>query len=91
MCIDKNVIIGNFVKIQNGVSIYDGVEIEDYVFLGPHMTFTNDLYPRRLVKNMGFLWSMKKSVHCCKTFLFEKRCWEAVARVNHRPSRRPVI
>ncbi|BDG30665.1 acyltransferase [Parageobacillus thermoglucosidasius] len=44
--IDKNVIIGNCVKIQNGVSIYDGVEIEDYVFLGPHMTFTNDLYPR---------------------------------------------
>jgi UDP-2-acetamido-3-amino-2,3-dideoxy-glucuronate N-acetyltransferase len=34
------------VKIQNGVSVYHGVTIEDDVFCGPHMTFTNDLYPR---------------------------------------------
>ena len=38
--------IGDRVKIQNGVSIYHGVTVEDDVFLGPHMTFTNDLYPR---------------------------------------------
>jgi len=38
--------IGNNVKIQNGVSVYEGVKVEDDVFLGPHMTFTNDLYPR---------------------------------------------
>lgn len=44
--IDTNVIIGNNVKIQNGVSVYNGVAIEDDVFCGPHMTFTNDLYPR---------------------------------------------
>lgn len=44
--IDANVVIGNNVKIQNGVSIYNGVTIEDDVFCGPHMTFTNDLYPR---------------------------------------------
>lgn len=44
--IDKGVSIGNNVKIQNGVSVYDGVEVEDDVFLGPHMTFTNDLNPR---------------------------------------------
>ncbi|MFN8177000.1 MAG: acyltransferase [bacterium] len=44
--IDHTVSIGNHVKIQNGVSIYHGVTIEDDVFLGPHMTFTNDLYPR---------------------------------------------
>jgi UDP-2-acetamido-3-amino-2,3-dideoxy-glucuronate N-acetyltransferase len=44
--IDIDVIIGDNVKIQNGVSIYHGVEIEDDVFLGPHMTFTNDLNPR---------------------------------------------
>jgi UDP-2-acetamido-3-amino-2,3-dideoxy-glucuronate N-acetyltransferase len=44
--IDHTVVIGNRVKIQNGVSIYHGVTIEDDVFLGPHMTFTNDLYPR---------------------------------------------
>lgn len=44
--IDVDVEIGNNVKIQNGVSVYHGVKVEDDVFLGPHMTFTNDLYPR---------------------------------------------
>ena len=44
--IGKNVRIGNFVKIQNNVSVYEGVELEDYVFCGPSMTFTNDLTPR---------------------------------------------
>ena len=44
--IDADVVIGNNVKIQNGVSVYKGVTIEDDVFCGPHMTFTNDLYPR---------------------------------------------
>jgi acetyltransferase-like isoleucine patch superfamily enzyme len=44
--IDHTVVIGNRVKIQNGVSIYHGVTVEDDVFLGPHVTFTNDLYPR---------------------------------------------
>ncbi len=44
--IDADVTIGNNVKIQNGVSVYKGVTIEDDVFCGPHMTFTNDLYPR---------------------------------------------
>jgi UDP-2-acetamido-3-amino-2,3-dideoxy-glucuronate N-acetyltransferase len=44
--IDSDVVIGNNVKIQNGVSVYHGVTIEDDVFCGPHMTFTNDMYPR---------------------------------------------
>ncbi len=44
--IDHTVVIGDRVKIQNGVSIYHGVTIEDDVFLGPHVTFTNDLFPR---------------------------------------------
>jgi len=44
--IDKNVVIGDNVKIQNFVSIYYGVTLEDDVFVGPHATFTNDLYPR---------------------------------------------
>lgn len=38
--------IGNGVKVQNNVSIYEGVELEDYVFCGPSMVFTNDLTPR---------------------------------------------
>jgi UDP-2-acetamido-3-amino-2,3-dideoxy-glucuronate N-acetyltransferase len=44
--VDADVVIGHNVKIQNGVSVYHGVTIEDDVFCGPHMTFTNDLYPR---------------------------------------------
>lgn len=48
--IDSGVKIGNNCKIQNYVSIYKGVFIEDDVFIGPAVTFTNDLYPR------SFLW-----------------------------------
>ena len=42
----NNVKIGNNVKIQNNVSVYEGVELEDYVFCGPSMVFTNILQPR---------------------------------------------
>ena len=42
----NNVIIGNHVKIQNNISIYEGVELEDYVFCGPSMVFTNIKIPR---------------------------------------------
>jgi len=44
--ISNHVIIGNYVKVQNNVSIYEGVELEDGVFCGPSMVFTNDLTPR---------------------------------------------
>jgi UDP-2-acetamido-3-amino-2,3-dideoxy-glucuronate N-acetyltransferase len=44
--ISNKVKIGNGVKIQNNVSVYEGVELEDYVFCGPSMVFTNDLTPR---------------------------------------------
>ena len=44
--VDEHVRIGNRVKVQNNVNIYHGVTIEDDVFLGPSMTFTNDMYPR---------------------------------------------
>ena len=44
--IGNNVKIGNYVKIQNNVSIYEGVELEDYVFCGPSMVFTNIKVPR---------------------------------------------
>ncbi len=42
----NNVVIGNGVKIQNNVSVYEGVILEDYVFCGPSMVFTNVLTPR---------------------------------------------
>ncbi len=44
--IGKKALIGNYVKIQNNVSVYDCVTLEDYVFCGPSMVFTNDPKPR---------------------------------------------
>ncbi len=44
--VDFDVQIGDNVKIQNYVSVYHGVEIEDGVFVGPHVCFTNDNLPR---------------------------------------------
>ncbi|MBM2816775.1 MAG: wbpD [Ignavibacteria bacterium] len=44
--VGNNVTIGNFVKIQNNVSVYEGVTLEDYVFCGPSMVFTNVMDPR---------------------------------------------
>ena len=49
--IDEHVKIGNRVKIQNNVNVYHGVTVEDDVFLGPSMTFTNDMYPRSFNAN----------------------------------------
>lgn len=43
--IDKGVVIGDNCKIQNNVSIYTGVNVGNNVFIGPSVTFTNDLYP----------------------------------------------
>jgi UDP-2-acetamido-3-amino-2,3-dideoxy-glucuronate N-acetyltransferase len=42
----NGVTIGNNVKIQNNVSIYEGVTLEDDVFCGPSMVFTNVINPR---------------------------------------------
>ncbi|MCK4244301.1 MAG: Gfo/Idh/MocA family oxidoreductase [Candidatus Omnitrophica bacterium] len=44
--ISPKVIIGNNVKIQNNVSVYTGVTLEDNVFCGPSMVFTNVINPR---------------------------------------------
>ena len=48
--IDNEVTIGNGVKIQNNVSVYKGVIIEDDVFLGPSMVFTNVINPRSFIE-----------------------------------------
>jgi len=44
--VDAGVSIGDRVKIQNYVSVFSGVTVEDGAFIGPHVCFTNDLYPR---------------------------------------------
>lgn len=47
--IDLNVEIGDNCKIQNFASLYHGLTIGNNVFIGPHVCFTNDLYPRALI------------------------------------------
>ncbi|MBL8087265.1 MAG: N-acetyltransferase [Chthonomonas sp.] len=42
----NNVVIGNRCKVQNNVSLYEGVILEDFVFCGPSMVFTNVRTPR---------------------------------------------
>ena len=44
--VGPGVVIGDGVKIQNNVSVYEGVELEDDVFCGPSMVFTNVMNPR---------------------------------------------
>jgi UDP-2-acetamido-3-amino-2,3-dideoxy-glucuronate N-acetyltransferase len=48
--IDSDVTLGNGVKVQNNVSVYKGVVIEDDVFLGPSMVFTNVINPRSFIE-----------------------------------------
>lgn len=50
--IGPDVNIGNGCKIQNNVSIYKGVTLEDDVFCGPSMVFTNVYNPRAFIKRM---------------------------------------
>jgi len=47
--VGPNVKIGSGVKVQNNISVYEGVEVEDDVFLGPSMVFTNVINPRAFI------------------------------------------
>jgi len=58
--IDINTTIGDNCKIQNFACIYQGVTIGNDVFIGPHVCFTNDIYPR------SFIWCDEKLT---KTFV----------------------
>jgi acetyltransferase-like isoleucine patch superfamily enzyme len=63
--IGKGVIIGDNVKIQNNASLYEGLTVEDGVFIGPHVVFTNDRYPSAINKD-GTLksdkdWKLEKT------------------------------
>jgi UDP-2-acetamido-3-amino-2,3-dideoxy-glucuronate N-acetyltransferase len=53
--IDTYVVIGDECKIQNYACLYRGVTLENRVFVGPHVTFTNDMYPR------SWLWDQDQS------------------------------
>ena len=51
--VGNNVKVGHYCKIQNNVSIYEGVELQDYVFCGPSMIFTNIRLPRSEFPQQG--------------------------------------
>jgi UDP-2-acetamido-3-amino-2,3-dideoxy-glucuronate N-acetyltransferase len=44
--IESRVVVGDNVTLKNGNMLFEGVTIQDGVFVGPHVFFTNDLYPR---------------------------------------------
>jgi acetyltransferase-like isoleucine patch superfamily enzyme len=44
--VDETVEIGEYSRVQNGVSLYKGLEIAPWCFIGPHVIFTNDQAPR---------------------------------------------
>lgn len=44
--IENDVVVGNRVTVKCGVQLWDGTRIEDDVFIGPNVTFTNDKYPK---------------------------------------------
>jgi UDP-2-acetamido-3-amino-2,3-dideoxy-glucuronate N-acetyltransferase len=48
--IGARAVVGNGVKIQNNVSVYDAVTLEDEVFCGPSMVFTNVIVPRAFIE-----------------------------------------
>ncbi len=50
--VGPHVTVGNGVKIQNNVSVYEGVTLEDQVFCGPSMVFTNVFNPRSEIPRM---------------------------------------
>jgi UDP-2-acetamido-3-amino-2,3-dideoxy-glucuronate N-acetyltransferase len=53
--IENDVIVGSNVTIKCGVYLWDGIRISDNVFIGPNVTFTNDLFPRSKVYPESFL------------------------------------
>lgn len=47
--VENDVVVGDRVTIKCGVQLWDGMRIGDDVFIGPNVTFTNDLHPRSKV------------------------------------------
>lgn len=58
--IENGAVIGNRCTIKCGVQIWDGIELEDDVFVGANVTFTNDKFPR----SHNHAWEMLKTKIC---------------------------
>jgi len=53
--IENDVVLGDNVTVKSGVQIWDGLRVEDNVFIGPNVTFTNDFTPRSKQRPAKFL------------------------------------
>lgn len=53
--IEENVFVGDRVTVKSGVYLWSGIRLEDDVFIGPNVTFTNDKFPRSKVYPEKFL------------------------------------
>ncbi|WP_291931492.1 acyltransferase [Limnohabitans sp.] len=53
--IENDVVIGSRVTIKSGVQLWDGLRVEDDVFIGPNVTFTNDRFPRSKQQPASYL------------------------------------
>lgn len=58
--VEGGVYIGDDVTVKNGVRLFDGVILEDRVFVGPNVTFTNDKFPRSQVHDRPVLKTVVK-------------------------------
>ncbi|SFN58084.1 acyltransferase [Salegentibacter flavus] len=56
--IENDVVIGDNVTVKSGTQIWDGSRLEDNVFIGPNVTFTNDMVPR----SKKYPYSFKKTL-----------------------------
>jgi UDP-2-acetamido-3-amino-2,3-dideoxy-glucuronate N-acetyltransferase len=52
--IENDVVVGDRVTVKSGVQLWDGVRLEDDVFVGPNVTFTNDRMPRSRINPGAF-------------------------------------
>lgn len=58
--VENQAVIGNHCTIKSGVQIWDGIELEDEVFVGANVSFTNDKYPHSHCKE----WTLLKTKVC---------------------------
>lgn len=59
--IENDVIVGDRVTVKSGVQLWDGIRIEDEVFIGPNVTFSNDRFPRSKQYPEAFLQTVVKA------------------------------
>ena len=65
--VSPGVRLGEGCKIQNNVSLYTGVVLEDFVFCGPSMVFTNVINPRsEVVRKDEYRSTLVRRVHSCR-------------------------